>query len=185
MIVWMSMTPQTYLDRPWTFARLSTVISLASNTSKQHHRQNSSSRFYSASRDLKHCLWVPASLLSRYPLKILQLPPYFPESCPCQQTLLCSYSTDGSPAFSSHDTMSYRLCQPSHPHTGFIDCSHSGLTVECEFTCRPRPEETQQSSECAKIPRNAMRESSVWGETSRLKTSQKRSIIHVNTIGMH
>lgn len=134
---------------------------------------NSSSRFCSASRDLKHCLWVPASLLSRYPLKILQLPPYFPESCPCQQTLLCSYSTDGSPAFSSHDTMIYSLCHPSHPHTGFIDCSHSGLTVECEFTCRPRPEESQQSSECAKIPRNAMRESSVCLRGHlRLKTSQ-------------
>lgn len=38
--------------------------------------------------------------------------------------------------------MSYSHCQPSHLHTGFIDCSHSGLTVECEFTCRPRLEKS-------------------------------------------
>ncbi len=171
MIVWMSMTPQTYLVRPWTFARLSTVISLASNTSKQHHQQQQLQQVLQRLSWLKALLMGPCitSVPLRYPLTILQLPPYFPESCPCQQTLLCSYSTDGSPAFSSHDTMIYSLCHPSHPHTGFIDCSHSGLTVECEFTCRPRPEESQQSSECAKIPRNAMREFCLFEGTLKIE----------------
>lgn len=74
-------------------------VSLAIRQTSIINNNNNSSRVYSVSRDLKHCLCVPASLVSRYPLKILQLPPYFPESCPCQQTLLCFYSTTAAPHF--------------------------------------------------------------------------------------
>ncbi len=69
MIVWMSMTPQTYLVRPWTFARLSTVISLASNTSKQHHQQQQLQQV------LQRLSWLKALLMGPC-ITSVPLPPY-------------------------------------------------------------------------------------------------------------
>ncbi len=109
--------------------------------------------------------------MSRYPLKILQLPPYFPESCPCQQTLLCFYSTTAAPHF---QVMTRWFTFSASPPILTLD-SWTVHTPGWRWNAKLNvaPDQKTQSSECAKphvMP--CERVLFVWGETSRLKTYQ-------------